>query len=148
MIGSFTVTFTAANALSGSKSTVLTIGPNETPRPVVTAPATASGNEGSLITFTVSAFGPGRPALVLTASGSAITAGAAFSANASGTSGTFALDAHIQSIRSYSVTFTAANGNGGIDIATINITVVNVPTGTIVSAPPSLTGPGCPRTSS
>ena len=144
LIGSFTVTFTAANALSGSKSTVLTIGPNETPRPVVTAPATASGNEGSLITFTVSASDPDGLPLVLTASGSAITAGAAFSANASGTSGTFSWTPTFSQSGSYSVTFTAANGNGGIDIATTNITVVNVPTGTIVSAPPSLTGPGCP----
>ena len=52
--GSYGVTFTAANALTGSATTAITVTDLDR-APVVTAPATASGNEGTLITFTVSA---------------------------------------------------------------------------------------------
>src|SRR6185503_14992899 len=52
--GSYGVTFTATNALSGSASTAITvIGVGENQNPTVTAPATASVDEGQLLTFTV-----------------------------------------------------------------------------------------------
>src|SRR5439155_22839306 len=52
--GTFTVTFTAANALAGGAATVVAVGvPNRAP--VVTAPATAAVAEASPLTLTVHA---------------------------------------------------------------------------------------------
>ena len=90
--GTYTVTFNATSAApisSGSASTVITVqGVTDNP-PVVTAPATASVNENSLLSFTVSANDPDAQAIsTFTASGTAITAGAAFAVGAGNTSGT------------------------------------------------------------
>jgi PKD repeat protein len=134
------VTFTASNALSGSATTIITISPDER-EPVVTAPATASGNEGALITFTVTALDPdGEPFGSFTASGSAITAGATFTVNAAKTSGTFSWTPTFTQAGTYSATFTAANTLAAS--ATTFITVRDV-AGPSVSAPLFLGSPGC-----
>jgi hypothetical protein len=136
--GSYSVTFTATNALSGSATTSITVGPTDR-APVVTAPATAGGQEGTLITFTVSAGDPDGDAISsLTASGTAITAGGSFTANASNTSGTFSWTPTTSQSGSYSVTFTATNALSGS--ATTAITVTNANQNPTVTAPATASG--------
>ncbi|HKQ19559.1 MAG TPA: FlgD immunoglobulin-like domain containing protein, partial [Candidatus Eisenbacteria bacterium] len=124
--GTFGVTFTAVNTLTGQASTAISVSCGV--RPAVTAPATASVNEGSLLTFTVTATEPDGPAFVsLTAAGSAIDAGAAFTAGAPGggnISGTFSWTPNLTQAGAYSVTFTATSNAPGT--ATTNITVMDV----------------------
>ena len=80
--GSYAATFTAANALLGTASTAITV-INFDRAPTVTAPATASVNEASLLTVTVTANDPDADAITsLTATGTAVTAGATFAAGA------------------------------------------------------------------
>src|SRR6185436_14392627 len=101
--------FTATNALSGSASTAITVNNvAQDVAPVVTAPATASVNENSLLTFTVSAT-DAEAITSLTAAGTAITAGATFTAGAGNTSGTFSWTPTFTQSGSYAVTFPAAN---------------------------------------
>jgi PKD repeat protein len=136
--GSYSVTFTATNALSGSATTAITV-TNVDRAPVVTAPATASGQEGTLITFTVSAADPDGDAITsLTASGTAITAGGTFTANATNTSGTFSWTPTLSQSGSYSVTFTASNALSGS--ATTAITVTNSNQAPTVTAPATASG--------
>ncbi|HEX7076787.1 MAG TPA: Ig-like domain-containing protein [Candidatus Eisenbacteria bacterium] len=134
--GSFSATFTATNALSGSATTSISIGAGNPP--VVTAPATATVNENSLLTFTVSATDPDGPAIAsLTASGTAITAGATFAANGTFTSGTFSWTPTFTQAGTYAATFTATNTLSGS--ATTNITVNNVDRAPTVTAPATAT---------
>ncbi|MGE5180189.1 MAG: Ig-like domain-containing protein, partial [Bacteroidota bacterium] len=131
--GSYSATFTASNALSGSATTNITV-INVDRAPTVTAPATASGNEGTLITFTVTASDPDGDAITsLTASGTAITAGGTFTANGTNTSGTFSWTPSATQAGSYSATFTASNALSGS--ATTDITVINVDAPPVVTAP-------------
>src|SRR5439155_12481567 len=55
--GSYTVTFTAGNALSGSAPTAITVFAQPHP-PVVTAPATASARAQALLSLSVTASDP------------------------------------------------------------------------------------------
>ena len=80
------MTFTASNALSGTATTNITIleaGGNECP--TVTAPATQTVNEGSLLSFTVTA---SDPDYMYVASATGLPSGAAFGDNLNNT-GTF-----------------------------------------------------------
>ena len=124
--GSYNATFTAQNALSGSASTSILVGSGGCDRaPVVTAPATASVNQGSLLTINVTAADPDGDAITsLTASGSAITAGATFTAGPMNTSGTLSWTPTFTQAGTYSVTFTASNTFTGS--ATTSITVADV----------------------
>jgi hypothetical protein len=90
---------------------------------VVTAPASASGNEGTLITFGVSATDPDGDHVTLTALGT--PSGATFTDNGDNT-GTFSWTPSFTQAGSYSVTFRGNDGNGGIGNATTAITVNNV----------------------
>src|SRR5207244_2304846 len=86
--GAYTVTFTAANALSGSGSTALTI-TNLDRAPVVIAPSTASAVKGSQLAVIVTATDPDVDAIAsLSANLTGLPAGsnAAFTANPSKTS--------------------------------------------------------------
>jgi chitodextrinase len=131
------VTFTVSNALSGSASAEITVN-NVDAAPVVTAPPTASGGEGTTINFTVTASDPDGDAITsLTASGTAITAGATFTANASNTPGTFDWT-HAGPAGSYSVTFTASNALTGS--ATTSVTVAGVNQDPVVTAPATASG--------
>lgn len=113
--GTYNVTFTATNVLTGSATTAISITDGSRP-PIVSAPATASGFEGLPITFTVSASDPDADAISsLTGSGPAVTAGGTFSANASNTSGTFSWTPAVGQIGSYLAIFTATNTNSGSD---------------------------------
>ncbi|HEX7077700.1 MAG TPA: Ig-like domain-containing protein, partial [Candidatus Eisenbacteria bacterium] len=134
--GSYSVTFTATNALTGSATTAISISTDNAP--VVTAPATATVNEGALLTVNVSAVDPDGDAIAsLTASGTAITAGATFAANASHTSGTLTWTPTFTQAGTYAATFTASNALSGS--ATTNITVNNVDHAPTVSAPATAT---------
>lgn len=76
--------------------------------PVLTAPASTTGAEGSLLSFAVSVSDPdGDPISSLTAA--PLPAGAAFNADALNTSGTFAWIPDFSQAGSYSVTFTAVS---------------------------------------
>jgi len=137
--GTHNVTFTAANALNGSATTEVTVLPPGDAPPAVTAPSTASGAENTNLNFTVSANDPDGDAITsLTAAGSAITAGATFTANASNTGGTFDWTPSFTQAGSYSVTFTAANALTGS--ATTAITVTNVDRAPVVTAPATASG--------
>src|SRR5207247_1135780 len=61
--GSYSVTFTASNALTGSASTFVTV-INVNGPPVVTAPASASVKENSLLTVPISVSDPDGDAIV------------------------------------------------------------------------------------
>jgi len=134
--GSYTVTFTAANALSGSASTVITV--NDVDRaPVVTAPATVSGDENTLITVEVSATDPDGDAIASLTASDAPT-GAAFTAASDNLSGTLTWTPDYTQAGSYTVTFTVANALTG-SAATV-ITVNDVGLAPIVTAPASASG--------
>ncbi len=130
-VAPYTVTFTAANAASGSASTAITV-TNVDRVPVVTAAATASGNEGSVITVAITAADPDSDAITtLVASFVNLPAGhnATFVANGTKTGGTLTWTPTSADgrVAPYNVTFTATNALSGS--ATTAITVVDVPAG-------------------
>lgn len=125
--GSYSATFTATNALSGSATTAVTV-TNTNRAPVVTAPASASGAQNTLITFTVTAADPDGDAITtLTAAGTAITAGGTFASNAAHTSGTFNWTPSSSQSGSYSATFTATNAQSGSATTAITVLSSNQP---------------------
>src|SRR3989304_5710579 len=129
--GSYTVTFTAANALSGSSSTLITV-TNVDQAPVVSAPATASGQENTQITVAVAASDPDGEAIgSLTAAG--VPSGGSFTPAGDNLSGTLSWTPTASDIGTYVVTFTAANALSGS--ASTVITVNNVDRVPLVSAP-------------
>jgi len=129
--GSYTVTFTASNALSGSSSTVITI-TNVDRAPVVSSPATASGPENSPLTVNVTASDPdGQSITTLTASG--LPSGATFTAAGNKQSGTLNWTPSFTQSGSYTVTFTATNALSGSSSTAITIT--NVDRAPVVSGP-------------
>jgi PKD repeat protein len=141
--GSYTVTFTAANALSGSASTVITVGNSDAP-PTVAAPATAGVSENQALTVNVSAGDPDGDAISsLTATG--LPSGATFTAGPGNTTGTLNWTPGFAQAGSYTVTFTAANALSGS--ASTVITVSNVDRAPAASAPATAsTAEGSPLT--
>ena len=134
--GSYSVTFTASNALSGSSSTTITISNTNQP-PVVMAPTTASGAEGSLLTVAVTASDPDGEAIAsLAATG--LPAGASFTPGAGNTSGTLSWTPGFTQAGSYVVTFTASNAQSGSTSTTI--TIANTDRAPVVSAPSTASG--------
>lgn len=135
--GSYSVTFTAANALSGSATTNLTI-TNTDRAPVVTAPGSVSGSENSLLTFTVTAADPDGDAMTsLGATG--LPSGASFLPSADNTSGTFSWTPGFGQSGSYVVGFTASAG-GLTSAATTSIAIANVDRAPSVAAPAAVDG--------
>src|SRR6185503_7870406 len=121
---SYAVTFTATNTLSGSASTAITVG-NQNQNPIVTAPATASVNEGSLLTFVVSATDADGDDVTLSAP--ILPLGASFTDGGAGSNtGTFNWTPGFNQAGPYSVTFNGSDGNGGSGSASTSITVNNV----------------------
>jgi len=114
------------NALTGSATTHISIaeqGGGEDHAPVVTAPACWTGKETRTLSFVVTATDPDGDAITsLTAS--TLPSGAAFTTNASNTSGTFTWIPTLTQSGSYEVTFTASNALSGS--ATTNIKVRNL----------------------
>jgi len=129
--GSYSVTFTASNALTGVATTQITVA-NVDRAPVVTVPAAVASAEGALTSFTVSATDPdGSPIASLTAA--PLPTGAAFTPNGDNTSGTFEWTPGFDQAGAYDVTFTASNAISGQ--AATQITVANVDRAPVVTAP-------------
>ena len=134
--GSYTITFTASNALSGGGSTAITIA-NVDRAPSVTAPASASGSEGTLLTFSVTASDPDGDSIT-SLTGSSLPSGAVFTPGGGNTSGTFTWTPGFTQSGSYNVTFTASNAlSGG---ASTSITIANVDRAPVVTAPATVSG--------
>ena len=137
--GSYSAVFTAANALSGSATTSITVCACDR-APVVTAPATASGLQNVLLTFTVFASDPDGDAITsFIASGTAITAGGTFSADATHTSGTFSWTPGFNDAGVYSVTFTASNALSGTATTSISV-CLGCSRAPVVTAPATVQG--------
>ncbi|HYJ34094.1 MAG TPA: putative Ig domain-containing protein [Candidatus Binatia bacterium] len=138
--GTYDVTFTASNALTGSATTHLTItAPTVDQAPVVTAPANESGTEGTLLTFTVTASDPDGQ-LITSLTASPLPAGATFTANALNTSGTFNWTPSTGQAGTYDVTFTATNALSGTATTHVTITAPGVDQAPVVTAPANESG--------
>jgi hypothetical protein len=137
--GTFDVTFTAMNALSGSATAHLTIeAAAEDQAPVVTAPPTVNGTEGAALTFVVTAFDADGDAIA-SLMAAPLPTGATFDTNAAHTSGTFTWTPSSTQAGAYDVTFTAANALSGS--ATTHITIGEGGTGE--DHPPVVCAPRC-----
>jgi hypothetical protein len=133
--GSYSVSFTASNALSGSGTTAITV-TNTDRAPVVTAPATATVAENGLLTVNVTAADPdGEPLSSLTATG--VPAGATFTPGPGNTSGTLSWTPDYSQAGSHSVSFAASNALSGS--GTTAITVTNTDRAPVVTAPATAT---------
>jgi PKD repeat protein len=134
--GSYTVTFTATNALSGTASTVITV--NGTDRaPVVTAPATVSGPSGTPITVNVTAADPDGDAITAL-NASNLPAGASFAAGPGDTTGTLTWTPVPGDAGNHVVTFIATNALS--DSVTTTITVTVGDRAPVVTAPATASG--------
>jgi parallel beta-helix repeat protein len=136
--GSYTVTFTAANALSGSASTVITVA-NVDRAPVVSAPPAVTGVVGSTLIVPVTASDPDGDAIAsLTANRAGLPEGngAAFTPGTGNTSGTLNWTPAASDTGSFPVTFTAANALPGSAVTTITVRA-NQPPAAAVTATPS-----------
>jgi hypothetical protein len=139
--GSHTVTFTATNALSGSSSTVITVGDVDR-APVVSVTPSASGPEGAPITVDLIVADPdGEPITSLTVTNK--PEGATFSPGAGNTTGTLAWTPTFGQAGTYTVTFTAANSLSGA--SSTEITIGDVDRAPVISAVgTAFTVPGSP----
>ncbi len=132
--GSYPVSFTASNALSGSAATTLTI-TNVDRAPVVTAPASAGVLIGGVLTVNVAAFDPDMEGITsLTAAD--VPSGATFTAGPGDTTGTLSWTPEAGQAGSYTVTFTAANLLSGS--APTVLTVLDAAAPPVVTAPPAV----------
>ena len=125
--GTYSVTFSGddGNGCTDTATTLITV--NDVPPgnecPTVTAPATQTVNEGSLLSFTVTASDPDGDTVVLSATD--LPSGAASGDNLNNT-GTFTWTPGSLQSGTYSVTFSGDDGNGCTDTATTLITVNDV----------------------
>lgn len=134
-LGTVTGSVTAtANAEATTESFQLTVNASGTDlAPMVTAPANQTVNEGTNLTFTVTA----SDAEAITALAAApLPAGATFTANVNYTSGTFSWTPSSSQSGDYNVVFTASNALSGS--ATTHIHVVDVTEG---NTNPDVTAP-------
>ncbi len=120
--GAYDVTFTAANLLSGSAATHITIAHSNAP-PALSAPSTASGNEGSPLTYTVSATDADGDQVSLSAI--SLPPGAGFTDHGNNT-GTFDWTPGFGQAGTYTVTIAGNDGHGGVATAATAISVLNV----------------------
>jgi hypothetical protein len=138
--GSYDVTFTAANEMSGSATTHIIIaeqGSTDQP-PVVHAPECWTVRELNSMSFRVTASDPDGDAIAsLTAS--TLPTGATFTTNAANTSGTFRWIPTITQSGDYDITFTASNALNGSDVTQVRVrdrdqtlTIAEVPNVTVV----------------
>jgi len=129
--GNYSVLFVAANAYSGTDTTVITV-TNADRAPVVNAPATATVAENQLLTLPITAGDPdGDP--ILSLAPLSLPPGATFTADAGNLSGTFTWTPDFTQAGSASVSFVAANALLGAD--TTVITVTNTDRAPVVAAP-------------
>lgn len=119
--GTHTITWYFSDGVNPKDSTTTTIIIQDADRaPVVTAPATVSGNVGSEISVVVAAVDPDEDFIVVL-SGAPLPVGATFTAGAGNTGGTLTWTPTAGQEGSYDIIFTATNGQSGS--ATTHITV-------------------------
>ena len=135
--GTYSVTFTAANALSASATTNFTI-ENRDRAPIVTGPFTVTGAENALLSFGVSVSDADGDAIASLVA-APLPAGATFTADPGNTGGTFAWTPGFAQSGSYSVTFTAQAGIGVSSLTTL-ISVNNEDRAPVVVAPAVVDG--------
>lgn len=138
-LGTYSVTFTASNSQSGSKTTVINVGDSGSTTldqaPSVTAPLAVNGEEGGTLTFVVTASDPDEdPISSLSANLSSLPEGSEplFTTTEDNTEGTFLWHMAAGDAGSYDVTFTAtandlsssATTHIGVGLAGTNITGV------------------------
>ncbi|HLQ66507.1 MAG TPA: putative Ig domain-containing protein [Candidatus Limnocylindrales bacterium] len=133
--GTYTITFTASNSQVGSSSTSLTV-TNSDRAPIVNAPPSATGTEGSLLQMCVSASDPDGDAITsLTAA--PLPSGATFNASPSHEVGTFSWTPASGQAGMYNVTFTASNALSGSRTVPITIQSSGGDRAPVVTAPGS-----------
>lgn len=136
--GSYSATFTAQNARSGSATTEINVA-NVDQAPEIDALLAQSIKEGSELEFQIAAEDPdGDPIATLTATGSAMAAGASFTADASNHAGEFRWTPDYSMAGEHDVVFSASNALTGS--ATVTITVANVDRHLVLSAPSVVDG--------
>src|SRR5258705_7112093 len=108
--GTYTVTFTASNALSGSAATTITVG-NQNQNPVVTSPASQTTDEGVLLTFAVTATDADGDHVTLTML-AGLPTGSGFLDNGN-KNGTFTWTPGFNQAGRHSGAVPGADGNGG-----------------------------------
>ncbi|PYM09393.1 MAG: hypothetical protein DMD82_00240, partial [Candidatus Rokuibacteriota bacterium] len=133
--GTYSVTFTAQNALAGSAITSITVTNVDRP-PAVSAPATAGAFQGQPFTLNVAASDPDGDAIA-SLGASNLPAGATFTPGGDNLTGTLSWTPAANAPPGpYAVTFTAQNALAGS--ATTSITVNGVDHAPVVSAPASV----------
>jgi parallel beta-helix repeat protein len=133
--GSYAVTFTASNTLSGSATTQITV-TNTDRAPVVTAPSSASVDEGVLLTVDVTAADQESEDITsLTATN--LPAGATFTPGPGNTTGTLSWTPDFTQAGSYNITFQASNALTGTKTTQVSVNGVNRPP--VVIAPDTAT---------
>jgi parallel beta-helix repeat protein len=135
----YAVVFTASNAASGSATCAITVNDLDG-APAVTAPASTSGTEGTLISVQVTASDPDADTIAsLTAGLSGLPIGnqAQFSAGAGNTSGTLSWTPVAGDARAlpYPVVFTASNALSGSASTAITVSAVPEPSSNLVGNP-------------
>ncbi len=132
----YDVIFTASNSTgTGSATTSFTV---VNRKPVVTAAASASVSQGQPLVVPVTASDPdGDAILTLTATGTAISAGAVFTTGPGNTTGTLNWTPTLAQVGAYSVTFSATSVGRTSDPVTTAISVVNL--APVVTAPATAT---------
>jgi len=138
--GSYVVSFTASNVLSGTTRTRITV-QNVDQAPGIAAPATVAALENQKISFTVAASDPdGDPlqSLVADLVKLPIFADATFEATAPWTTGTFSWTPTFEDAGDYDISFEATNVLVGR--AETRIHVSNVDRPPVITAPPRMSG--------
>jgi hypothetical protein len=149
--GTYSVTFTCCNALCGSATTVITVN-NVNRQPAITAPATASGAEGSPIA-TITATATDADAMdFLTFTQSGKPASLTFTAQAAGPSprtATITGTPTFTDAGTYSIVWTVNDGTGTINATASTTTVLTIAGANqqpAITAPATASGGDCPLT--
>lgn len=117
--GTYSVSFTAGNALSTSATTAIRV-IDTAGQPFVACPGIQSTGEFRPLSFLVTAGDPeGEPIVSFTAA--PLPAGATFTVNATNTAGTFAWTPDFTQAGSYSIDFTATSSTSSTCTTTINV---------------------------
>ncbi len=119
---------------------IVSVASSSNPPPTITAPSSRTGNEQSLVSFTVSATDDPSQTITITAPG--LPSGALFTSTPApgSTSGSFSwTPSEAQGPGVYVVTFRATDSLGASSQSSVTITVNEVNTSPVVSAPSSQT---------
>ena len=136
--GSYSVTFSAANALSASATTSIDVA-NVDRAPVVQTPSSVSVVSGAVVTIRVSAQDPDRDSIVsLRADLSNLPPGndASFVADSTNTSGVLTWTTKQATAKRYDIVFTAINALSGSAATTVRIRGASATQG-VTGAPPA-----------